>query len=543
MIRDSAFQIIGKYFYAITEEMALRLRLSAFSPNIRDRRDLSCALFDSNGLLVSQSETIPAHLGPGIQMTLQSLLKNADEILDRDVLITNDPFAGSSNHLPDVTLAAPIFYNSAPAGYVACRAHHADIGGSSPGSMGSGITEIYQEGLRIPFEKIREEGTINKNFLELVMANTREGRARKSDLLAQVAALDTGITRLSELIEKKTLDIVREAMKGVQASAKILMEKAIEKVGDIDIQGEDWVEDDGLAENMHKLQLNLQIKGRKLSLDFSGSANQAKGGINTAKSLALAGCFFGIKAGIAPQVPPNAGSFSPIHVNLPKGSILNPNPPSPVAGGNETAQRVVDIILLCFSKVLPRIPAASNGAMTDTTLGGIHLGEAWSFYETIGGGSGATATHDGVDGVHCYLTNTFNTPIEVIERSYPFRIRRYELIPDSGGKGKYRGGLGIRREFEAVDECSFAVLGERNKIGPWGLQGGMNGRTGQIFTIIDGVQHKALLSKFHGILKPGDRLRIEVAGGGGFGDSKERNVHAEDLDVLDEKITGRKSKE
>ncbi|MFX1514568.1 MAG: hydantoinase B/oxoprolinase family protein [Promethearchaeota archaeon] len=537
MFRESQLQIIGKYFSAITEEMALRLRLSAFSPNIRDRRDLSCALFDSNGLLVTQSETIPAHLGPGIQMTLQSLLKNADEILHSDVLITNDPFTGSSNHLPDVTLASPIFYNSAPIGYVACRAHHADIGGSSPGSMGSSVTEIYQEGLRIPFEKIREEGKINNYFLNLIMANTREGRARKSDLLAQVAALDTGIIRLSELIEKKTVERVGEAMKGVQTSAKLLMEKAIEKVGDIDIQGEDWVEDDGLAENMHKLHLNLQIKGKELSLDFAGSANQAKGSINTAKSLALAGCFFGIKAVIAPKVPPNAGSFSPIQINLPKGSILNPNQPSPVAAGNETAQRVVDVILLCFSKILPEIPAASNGAMTDTTLGGISSGKAWSFYETIGGGSGATAIHDGVDGVHCYLTNTFNTPVEVIERTYPFRIRRYELIPNTGGQGKYRGGLGILREYEAVEECRFAVLGERNKIGPWGLKGGKSGRTGQIFTVIDGIQLKASLSKFHGILKPKNILRIETAGGGGFGNPEERIIELKRYDKLDGKIT------
>ena len=539
-------QVIWKGLEALTIEMSVRLRLSSFSVNIRDRADLSCALFSETGDTIAQPAHIgqPAHLGPGFQLTAKTLvskipLSNWDE---GDVVATNDPYLGSL-HLPDITLISPVFYEGELIAFVGNRCHHSDIGGHLPGSMGSGATELYQEGFRIPPVKLRKTGEIEKDILKIIQANTRTPADRTSDLSAQIAANDTGIERFLALISKYGREDVMRAAQSYIEYCERLMRTAIAQLPEGSYHGQDVLDDDGIRDEQLKIVATVTIQDDSLTIDYTGTDPQAAGSVNLSRSMALAGSFYAVKAVTDPEAPTNSGSWKPVELIFPPGTIVCPHFPAPVAGGNATVQRLVDVLLLAFAQAVPdRIPAASTGAMTDTTLGGAKEDPSggmtsWAFYETIAGGFGARPTKDGVDGIHTYLTNTENTPIETLERVFPFKLIAYELICDSGGAGLFRGGLGVRRVYQVQTPVEFGIAGERMKSQPWGRLGGLSGRSSRYYTIVEGKKTPVIFSKARGRLPVGGILVIETAGGGGIGDPRTREVEACFQDWLDERVS------
>ena len=536
--------LIWKGLEALTIEMSVRLRLSSFSVNIRDRADLSCALFSENGDTIAQPTHVgqPAHLGPGFQLTVKALLSRIPKWDKGDIVITNDPYLGSL-HLPDITLISPVFFEEEIIAFVGNRCHHSDIGGHLPGSMGSGATELIQEGFKIPPVKLRVGGEVDTSILSIIQANTRTPADRTSDLSAQIAANDTGIERLLALISKYGLEEVKQASQSYINYCERLMRTAITQLPGGTYYGEDVLDDDGIRDERLKIAATIKIHGDSLTIDYSGTDSQAEGSVNLSRSMALAGSFFTVKAVTDPDSPTNAGSFKPVELILPPGTIVCPNFPAPVAGGNATVQRLVDVLLRAFAQAVPdRIPAASTGAMNDTTLGGVKEAPSgglisWAFYETIAGGHGARPTKDGVDGIHTYLTNTQNTPIETLERIFPFMILSYELIPDSCGAGRFRGGFGVRRVYKMNTPVEFGIAGERMKSQPWGRLGGRSGRSSNYYTIVNGQESTVQFSKAHGRLPTGGCLVIETAGGGGIGDPHTRDIEACFQDWLDERIS------
>ncbi|MFQ5820865.1 MAG: hydantoinase B/oxoprolinase family protein [Candidatus Heimdallarchaeota archaeon] len=526
-------QVIWKGLEALTIEMSVRLRLSSFSVNIRDRADLSCAIFSEQGETIAQPAHIgqPAHLGPGFQLTAEALISSIPRWDKGDAVATNDPYLGNL-HLPDISVISPVYYQDELIAFVGNRCHHSDIGGHLPGSMGSGATELYQEGFKIPPVKIRMGGEIDKGILSMIQANTRTPADRTSDLFAQIAANDTGVERLLTLISKYSLEEVMSAAQSYINYCERLMKTAIAQLPEGSYYGEDVLDDDGIRDKQLKIVATVIIHGDSLTIDYTGTDPQAEGSVNLSRSMALAGSFYAVKAVTDPVAPTNSGSWRPVELFFPPGTIVCPYFPAPVAGGNATVQRLVDTLLRAFAQVVPeRIPAASTGAMTDTTLGGVKEEPSgnltsWAFYETIAGGHGARPVKDGVDGIHTYLTNTENTPIETLERVFPFKLLAYELIGDSGGAGRFRGGMGVRRIYQMKTPVEFGISGERMKSQPWGRLGGLPGRSSRYYTIIEGKKSPVIFSKARGRLPVGGILVIETAGGGGIEDPQTRKIEA-----------------
>ncbi len=537
-------QVIWKGLEALTIEMSVRLRLSSFSVNIRDRADLSCAIFSDQGDTIAQPAHIgqPAHLGPGFQLTAEALISRIPDWDEGDVVATNDPYLGSL-HLPDITVISPVYYQNELIAFVGNRCHHSDIGGHLPGSMGSGATELYQEGFKIPPVKLRAGREIDKAILSIIQANTRTPADRTSDLFAQIAANDTGVERLVALISKYSLEEVMRAAQSYIDYCERLMQTAIAQLPEGSYYGEDVLDDDGIRDEQLKIVATVKIHGDSLTIDYTGTDPQAEGSVNLSRSMALAGSFYAVKAVTDPEAPTNSGSWRPVEIIFPPGTIVCPHFPAPVAGGNATVQRLVDTLLLAFAQAIPeRVPAASTGAMTDTTLGGAKEEPSgsltsWAFYETIAGGHGARPTKDGVDGIHTYLTNTENTPIETLERVFPFKLLAYELIEDSGGAGRFRGGMGVRRIYQMKTPVEFGIAGERMKSQPWGRQGGLPGKSSRYYTLVEGKETPVVFSKARGRLPIGGILVIETAGGGGIGDPRVREVEVCFKDWIDERIS------
>src|SRR3989441_1300846 len=520
-----SFEILKNSLISIAEEMGVVLRRSSFSPNIKERRDFSCALFTAAGQLVAQAEHIPVHLG-AMPYSVQAVLKEfGNDLSESDDIILNDPYRGGT-HLPDITMVSPIFFKDRLVGFAANRAHHSDVGGVAPGSMSALSRDVNQEGIRIPPVKLWSKGKPNRQILDFVLSNVRTPDERLGDLRAQRAANLVGAKRLVELLKKSSVSTVESGMNQLINYSEELMIKTIRELPRKSSSAIDYLDDDGLGTTDIPIKVKVTVGREFVVFDFSGSSKQVQGPLNAVYSVTLSAVYYVVRCVTDPSIPANAGCFKPIQVKAPPGTIVNAEPPAPVAGGNvETSTRIVDVTLKAFSSIIPeRGCAACQGTMNNVTIGGVdpRTGKYFTYYETIAGGFGARCNKDGVDGIHSHMTNTLNTPVEALESAYPLRVKRYELVRRSGGKGRFRGGLGIRRDTEMlVDRSTISLMGERQRRGPWGLQGGRSGSPGE-YGIVRGNKMKALPSKTTLSANAGDVLTVTTPGGGGYGSPSER---------------------
>ena len=502
---------------SIAEEMGVTLQRTSFSPNIKERRDYSCAIFDARGDLVAQAAHIPVHLG-SMPLSVKAALEISMD--EGDMVMLNDPFKGGT-HLPDITLVAPVFIDGeGPYFYVANRAHHADVGGMSAGSMPLS-TSIFQEGIIVPPMKLVEKGKVDDKVLSFILANVRTPQEREGDFSAQIMANITGIRRLQELVNRQGLEEVSFYCRELMAYTERITRETIRAIPNGTYSFRDFMEDDGIEPSPIPIEVTLTIEDDQALLDFSASSPQVRGSINSVYAITLSSVLYAFRCLMEEEVPVNAGLLKPIKVITAQGTIVDAKFPAAVAGGNvETSQRIVDVVLGALSSALPeKIPAASQGTMNNLAMGGFHphTGQPFAYYETLGGGTGAWSKGPGASAIHSHMTNTLNTPIEALEYAYPIKVTCYSIRRGSGGRGRHNGGEGLIREIEALTEMEVTVLSERRKIPPYGLTGGEPGAPGKnlILRAKGGVVE--MPGKFHDRLHPGDRIRIETPGGGGWG--------------------------
>jgi N-methylhydantoinase B len=526
---------------AVSEEMNATLVRTGYSPNIKERRDCSCALFDADAEMISQAENMPVHLGAMPFSVAAAIDRYPPETLEPgDAVLLNDPFYGGA-HLPDLTLVTPVFHGGEIVAFAANRAHHADVGGSRAGSVAADSTEIYQEGIRIPPVKLFEGGEPNEGIFDFVLSNVRTPDERRGDLRAQEAANETGRRRFTELVEKYGPDSLTAALEEIKNYSERRMRAEIGDLPDGTYSFEDLLDDDGRGARDLPIRAAVTIDGDSVRVDFSGSADQTAGPINAVFAVTASATYYAVRCVTDPDIPPNHGCYRPIDIEAPDGSIVNPNPPAAVVGGNlETSQRVTDVVLGALGKAVPdRVAAAGQGTMNNVTFGGTDPrdGSPYAFYETQGGGFGGRHGKDGMDGVHVHMSNTMNTPAEVLETAYPLRVTRYEYRPDTGGAGEFRGGLGLRRDIAVRDhEATFSLLAERHRSRPYGLAGGAPGATGGAVLDPD-REGERLPAKSTHELPPGTVVSIRTPGGGGYGDPADRDPEALARDLRLGKVT------
>ena len=536
----TTLEIYRALYTSVAEEMGVTLRRTSFSPNIKERRDYSCAVFDAHGRVIAQGDHMPVHLG-SMPMAVAAALREI-RIGPGDVVAVNDPFAGGT-HLPDVTLVMGVFGRTAggrlqtagkqsrsPASrrlpsasclfFVANRAHHADIGGATPGSMGV-ASDVYGEGVRIPPVRIVRHGEVCDDVMKLILTNVRSSDERRADFEAQIGSLKTGEMRLLEMVHRRGAKEARDyAARLISYSAR-MMRAAIAAIPDGTYEAEDVLDDDGINDRAIPIRVRVTIKGERAMVDFTGSSPQVAGAVNAVAAITVSAVSYCFRCLLQSDVPASAGLIEPIEVIAPKGTVVNALPPSSVAGGNvETSQRIVDTVFKAMAQALPdRIPAASQGTMNNLTIGGIdsHTGKEFSYYETVAGGMGARPSLDGMNATHTHMTNSLNTPAEALEYAYPLRVREYRIRKDSGGNGKQKGGDGAIREIEVLASSHMALLADRRKHSPYGLRGGEDGACGRAFIIRRDGAREELSAKGSWELESGDRVRIETPGGGGFG--------------------------
>jgi N-methylhydantoinase B len=513
-------EVFKHLFAAIAEEMGVVLRKTAYSPNIKERRDFSCALFDVRGNMISQAAHIPVHLG-SMPLSVASAINAYPDLKSGDGVILNDPFRGGT-HLPDITLVTPVFVSSNHFGYVASRAHHADVGGMTAGSMPV-AREIYQEGLIIPPIKLIEEGELNQGILNLLLANVRTPQERYGDLWAQISANLRGVNGLSQMAVRYGENEVTYYMGALLAYTERMTRSLLRSLPVGQYKFTDYLDDDGVINQPIPISATITIAGDTAKVDFTGTAPQQKGGINAVFAITLSAVYYVFRCLIGLDVPHNSGCLVPIEIIAPEGTVVNALPPAAVAGGNvETSQRIVDVLLGALSQALPeRIPAASQGTMNNITIGGIDnrqgVPRPFTYYETIGGGMGARPGSNGPSAIHSHMTNTLNTPVEALEFAYPLRVLRYEIRRGSGGQGRFRGGDGIRRDIQALSAAQASLLTERRRFPPYGLMGGEAGQPGE--NVLIRKEHESLLQGKGSIeLEPGDILSLRTPGGGGYGE-------------------------
>jgi N-methylhydantoinase B len=557
-------EVFKNLYHSIAEEMGAALRRTSFSPNIKERRDYSCAVFDSDGQVIAMGDHMPVHLG-SMPMSVAAAVAQC-ELEPGDMVMLNDPFRGGT-HLPDITLVMPVYvsqqkrisrsdgplprpggakprYHQAPDFYVASRAHHADVGGTYPGSMGP-CREIYQEGLRIPPVKIMRGGKIVADVLALVLNNVRTPEEREGDLGAQIAACQTGAQRLREICNRYGIARAKRAAADLLVYSEEMMRAFLRTIPPGHYEAEDFLDDDGVEDKPVRIAVTIQVsksvvetrlaasrpaakKKPQVTIDFTGSDAQVQGPINAVEAITYSACFYVFRCLLRDDVPATSGLMRPIRVIAPAGTVVNAKPPAAVAGGNvETSQRIVDVLLKALAQAIPdRVPAAASGTMNNLTIGGTDLrsgdsrtGEPFAYYETIAGGMGARPNKDGVSGVHTHMTNSLNTPAEALEYAYPIRLRQYSLRSKSGGKGLHIGGDGIVREIEVLTDAQVTLLADRRSRGPYGLAGGADGAAGRTLIVRRDGSEETIPGKTSVRLRSGERVRIESPGGGGWGRS------------------------
>ena len=527
-------EILRHRLEGIAEEMGQVLIRGAYSPNVKERQDCSTALFDADGRLIAQAEHIPVHLGAMPEAVAAVRERDPDP---GDAYMLNDPFAGGT-HLPDVTVVSTIAPADEIRGYAVTRAHHADVGGGTPGSMPAGATEIFQEGLRIPGVRIVDDGEIDEELLSFVLANVRNPEERRADLRAQLAANDRGGRRIGDLLEAYGRDRLTDAFDAVIDYSRRRIEAEIADVSDGTYEATDVLEGDGITDADVPITATVTVDGSAVTVDFAGTADQVAGNMNAPPSVATSAAYFVVRAVTDPEIQPNQGCYDPIEVSVPEGSLLNPTPPAAVVGGNvETSQRVTDVVLAAFAEALPEaVPAQGQGTMNNTVIGsrrGDGRREGFTYYETVGGGDGASPDVDGMDGVQVGMTNTLNTPIEALETEYPLVVERYALRPGTGGDGRHRGGLGIERSVTVGTDAVVSLLTERRQHAPRGAAGGKSGATGENLIDGDPVPAKTTVE-----VTAGTTVTVRTPGGGGYGDPDERPADARERDRRDGKSVG-----
>jgi len=561
-------EVFKNLYHSIAEEMGAALRRTSFSPNIKERRDYSCAVFDSAGQVIAMGDHMPVHLG-SMPMSVAAAVEEC-ELEPGDVVMLNDPFRGGT-HLPDITLVMPVYvkgtggdgarprpggakprhHTTAPDFYVASRAHHADVGGTYPGSMGP-CREIYQEGLRIPPVKIMRGGKLVADVLALLLNNVRTPEEREGDLGAQIAACQTGAQRLREICARYGIARAKNAAADLLVYSEEMMRAFLHTIPPGRYQAEDFLDNDGVEDKPVRIAVTIQVKPARKSpvetrlaasppksskppaevtIDFTGSDPQVQGAINAVEAITYSACFYVFRCLLREDVPATSGLMRPIRVIAPSGTVVNAKPPAAVAGGNvETSQRIVDVLLKALAQAIPdRIPAAASGTMNNLTIGGIDLriddlrmgdpgsGAPFAYYETIAGGMGARPTKDGVSGIHTHMTNSLNTPAEALEYAYPIRLRQYSLRSKSGGAGLHTGGDGIVREIEVLTDAQVTLLADRRSRGPYGLAGGADAAPGRTLIIWRDGTAEEIPGKTSVRLRAGERVRVESPGGGGWG--------------------------
>jgi N-methylhydantoinase B len=504
--------VLASALAGIAEEMGAVLIRGSYSSNIKERRDCSTALFDAGGRMVAQAEHIPVHLGAMPEAVEAVMRRNPER---GDVFAINDPYSGGT-HLPDITLVSPIAPGEADEviGYAVTRAHHSDVGGMRPGSAPSDSREIFQEGIIIPPVRLVRGGEYVDDVLDLILTNVRTPAIRRGDLRAQIAANNIAEQRIGELIERRGEELVLAAFEEVISYAEKRTREAIRDLPDGEHEAEDFMEGDGTVDEDIPIRASVAIEGDSMTIDFTGTAETVRGNVNCPLAVTRSACYFALRVLLPKDVPANAGTYAPLTIEAPEGSLVNAAYPAAVVAGNvETSSRIADTVLSALSGFAPEsVPAQGQGTMNNLVIGG----KGWTYYETIGGGQGASARGPGPSGVHVGMSNTFNTPIEAFELEYSMRVERYELLYGSGGKGKHRGGDGIERAVKVLEPGSLSLLTDRRRHAPKGAEGGEPGKVGQNL-----LNSEELPPKVSRELEEGDVVTVRTPGGGGYGRAEE----------------------
>lgn len=545
-------EVVGNALQSIADQMGVTLVRSAFSTNIKERRDCSCAIFMHDGSLAALAEHIPIHLG-SMQGLMSEISRNLESwnLKPGDVIISNDPYRGGGSHLPDITLIQPVFVKNRLVAFMANIAHWSDVGGRSPGvGTSAASTDLYQEGLRIPPMRIIIENKIQSDVLNFLLANMRNRQERWGDFHAQIASLRLGERRMQDLFKRYSSRTIAACMSEIQDYSERQLRSALQEIPEGSFSFTDYMDDDGISEEPLAIRVKVNVThGRKpkIAFDFRGTSHQASGGINMVWAALMATVYYSVKALVGPKIPLNRGFQRPISIKAPKGSVVNAQEPAAVGGRTDTCQRVVDTIFGALAKAIPeRAIAASSGATTAVIFGGTKAlsGQDFIYVEALGGGMGAHLTRDGMDGIQIHITNTSNLPIESMEMEYPLRVLRYELVRDSGGPGKYRGGLSIRKDIKTLVPLLFSAHSDRHRIPPWGLMGGKPGARGRFLLNPGKARINIVRSKIAELkMNCGDVLSVQTAGGGGFGSPHDRNPQLVSRDFIQGKISRRQAKE
>jgi len=538
-----SLEVFKNMFVSVAEEMGVALLRTAYSPNIKERRDFSCAVFDPQGQMVAQAAHQPVHLGAmpaSVRAAMDAF--GSSGLQPGDMVILNDPYLGGT-HLPDITLLSPVYVEIPPnpslpnegmrefegqprrssrqlVGFVANRGHHADVGGMTPGSLPLS-TELYQEGLILPPLKLARRGRINQEVIQLICRNSRTPEERRGDLAAQIASIRVGERRLQEMVQRYDPGLVLEHMGALLDYAERVTRQAIREIPDGAYYALDYMDDDGLTDQPVPIAVAITVSGDQMTVDFTGTSPQRPGCINAPAAVTASACLYMVRCVVGDAAPANQGCLRPVTLITPRGTLVNPEPQRGVAGGNvETSQRITDVLFAAMSQALPHLmPAASQGTMNNLLIGGHDLArhKPFVYYETIAGGMGARPTRDGISGIHTHMTNTMNTPIEALEFAFPLRLRRYAVRRGSGGDGLHRGGDGLVRDVEFLSPARVTILSERRKRPPPGYHGGHHGQSGENVLLRGGVEEVALAGKETLDVVPGDVLSIRTPGGGGWG--------------------------
>jgi N-methylhydantoinase B/oxoprolinase/acetone carboxylase alpha subunit len=509
-------EIFKNVFVSIAEEMGVLLGRTALSPNIKERKDFSCSVFTPRGETLAQGSHIPVHLG-AMPLSVQAALRDV-AFEEGDIVLVNDPYRGGT-HLPDITCIAPVFSGGRLSFFVANRAHHSDVGGMTPGSMPL-ATEIFQEGLIIPPLKLVRRGRMDEDVLKLILANVRTPEERRGDLQAQIASCEKGKQRIGEAVRQFGLAKIGRYAALIQDYTETFLRRTIREIPDGEYGFSDHMDNDGISDDPVEIRVRIRIRGERAVVDFRGSSPQVSGGINANAAVTSSAVLYVFRSLIEEDIPFNTGLMRPLSIISPPGLVVSAVFPAATAAGNvETSQRITDVLLGALAKAVPaRIPAASSGTMNNIALGGYDPGRRrrFAYYETIGGGMGASRDHPGQSGVHTHMTNSLNTPVEALENYLPLRIRRYGLRAGSAGRGRRDGGEGIVREYEFPVPTQVTIMSERRIFRPYGLKGGEPGSPGRN-TLFSSGKTVRLGSKASFRVGPGDVLRIETPGGGGYG--------------------------
>lgn len=539
-----AMEVFSNRLLTITEEMGSLLVRASFSPNIKERKDCSVALFDGSGRLVAQASHIPMHLGSlagGIEAVLRRRMRTP--IADGDAFICNDPYLAGGTHSPDITIVTPIFWDGELKFFAANIGHHSDVGGSAPGSVTPTAKTVFEEGLRIPLVRVARDGVPDDDTLALVAANSREPDDRIVDLKVQIAVNERGRKLVLEMIKQLGFDSVERSVEDVLVYTERRLRQRIAALGSASGTFTTYMDDDGLGGEPVPITATVSTCGDTLVVDFAGSGRQSRGGYNMPESAMRASVYYAVKTMLDPDLMPNQGMFAAIELRAPSGTITNPSFPAAVGMRASTAQRVAGAVIGAFAGLLPpeRLMASSNDAMPALVVSGKSRRRpgTYVYVETIGGGAGARASGDGMDGAHVHITNSSNLPAEALENEYPLLVEEYSLIPDSGGAGRMRGGLGIARQIRALDDDTFCYGStEGTRIAAAGVLGGLSGGLGTIVRDRGTPDERVIPANQPGtLLRRGQSMRVETPGAGGFGPPGERAVAAIAADLRSEKLT------